>query len=87
MKVKYAHLQASVVLPGIKTTEITLSANRTPGLEMDFTPQGLMLEVKDRKGMLHKGIVPSTNIKVMHLESDEEERPGKAKSRSAFAEA
>lgn len=79
MKIKVAHLQSAVIVPGIKSTEQTLSNNRVPGIEMDSCADGVNIVCRGAKGF-----IPWTNIKIVFFHIDEEEKP---KSKAKFAEA
>lgn len=66
MKVKRAHLQSAVVLPGVKTTEETLSEQRTPGIRMEMLDHGLLVTIKEEQAF-----IPSTNVKIMILDQQD----------------
>lgn len=70
MKIKLAYLQAAVQIPAVMVTESTLSSSKIPGLEMDYSPIGLLITVKGQRAL-----IPSTNVKVMVLADDEVEAP------------
>jgi hypothetical protein len=62
-KVKSATLHQAVVLARLISTDKTLNANKVPGLEMTWIPQGLLCRVKGRAA-----IIPHANVAIAEVE-------------------
>ena len=62
LPVKLAFLHQAISVMGIINTERTLSKDKVPGIEMNWTPEGLLIAAR---GM--RCIVPAANVAVAVL--------------------